>query len=73
MEQSTLNNQCLFMLIVVHLILLYFIASDMMKEENIPNETLFPDVTNTRSVVACDDPPQEELVVCKSDNNDDTL
>jgi hypothetical protein len=73
MEQSTLNNQCLFMLIVVHLILLYFIASDMMKEENIPNETLFPDVTNTRSVVACDDPPQEEFVVCKSDNNDDTL
>jgi hypothetical protein len=60
-------------LIVVHLILLYFIASDMMKEENIPNETLFPDVTNTTSVVACDDPPQEELVVCKSDNNDDTL
>jgi hypothetical protein len=25
------------------------------------------------SVVACDDPPHEELVVHKSGNNDDTL
>jgi hypothetical protein len=73
MEQSALNDQCLFMLIFVHLILLYFISSDMMKQEIVPNETLFPDVTNTTSAVACDDPPHEELVVHKSGNNDDTL
>jgi hypothetical protein len=63
----------IFMLIFVHLMLLYFISSDMMKEENVPNKTLFPDVTNTTSVIACDDPPLEELVVHKSVNNDDTL
>jgi hypothetical protein len=73
MERSTLNDQCLFMLIFVHLILLYFISSDMMKEENAPNETLFPDVTNMISIVACDDPPHEELVVRKLGNNDDTM
>jgi hypothetical protein len=45
----------------------------MMKQENVPNKTLFPDVTDMTSVVACDDPPHEELVVHKSGNNDDTL
>jgi hypothetical protein len=73
MEQSTLNGQSLFMLIFVHIILLYFISSYMAKEENVPNETLVPDVTNMTSVVAFDDPPHEELVVCKAGNNDDTL
>jgi hypothetical protein len=68
-----LNDQSLFMLIFVHLILLYFISSYMMKEENVPTKTLFPDVTDMTSVVACDDPPHEELVVHKSGNNDDTL
>jgi hypothetical protein len=45
----------------------------MMKEENAPNKPLFLDVTNTTSVVACDDPPHEELDVSKIGNNDDTL
>jgi hypothetical protein len=49
------------------------LLTSMMKEENVPNQTLFPDVTNTTSIVACDDPPHEELVGHKSGNNDDTL
>jgi hypothetical protein len=47
----------------------------MVKKKNITSETLFPDVdvTNMTTVDARDDQLHEELDVCTTGNNDDTL
>jgi hypothetical protein len=49
--------------------ILYYIIVPFIFSANVDRETKY----DTTSVVACDDPPHEELDAHKSGNNDDTL